>query len=41
MKTKEELNKMSLLELNAELKKAIDALEKDLIALGVIREVAK
>lgn len=41
MKTKEELNKMSLLELNAELKKAIDALEKDLIALGVISEVEK
>lgn len=41
MKTKEEINKMSLLELNAELKKAIDALEADLIALGVISEVKK
>lgn len=41
MKTKEEINKMSLLELNAELKKAIDALEADLIALGVISEVEK
>lgn len=32
---------MSLEELNAEFKKTLDELEKELIALGVLREVEK
>lgn len=41
MKTQEELKKMSFMELNAELKKAVDELGKELKALGILREVEK
>lgn len=41
MKTQEELKKMSFMELNAELQKAVDELGKELKALGILREVEK
>ena len=41
MKTQEELKQMSFWELNAELKKAVDELGKELKALGILREVEK
>lgn len=41
MKTQEELKKMSFMELNAELQKAVYELGKELKALGILREVEK
>lgn len=41
MKTQEELKKMSFMELNAELQKAVAELGRELKALGILREVEK